>query len=285
MRIQHNLKPVPYQATQLRPEAAPLPLNITPEMIASAIEARTIVPVFQPVVDMKTGETVSCEVLSRWNHDDHGVIVPGAFIACAEAAGLLDPLMMSLLDPISDVIAKSNATLSFAINISPSQLSDPWFAPRFLSQLIRARIPPHRLTIEITETVLIEDFAAVGTTIRSLKAQGLRIALDDFGTGYSNLSYICELDIDSIKLDRKFVCSLAENSTTEKIVQAIVGLSSGIGATVVAEGIETKCLARHLTELGCHHGQGFLYARPMAGSEFIASSFAPEGHPALATCL
>ena len=90
MRIQHNLKSVPYQAPQLRPEAAPLPLNITPEMIASAIEARAIVPVFQPVVDMKTGETVSCEVLSRWNHDDHGVIVPGAFIACAEAAGWPD---------------------------------------------------------------------------------------------------------------------------------------------------------------------------------------------------
>ena len=269
MRIQHNLKSVPYQAPQLRPEAAPLPLSITPKMIASAIEARATVPVFQPVVDLKTGVTVSCEVLARWNHEDHGVIVPGAFITCAEAAGLLDPLMMSLLDPISDVIARSSAALSFAINISPSQLSDPWFAPRFLSQLIRAKIPPHRLIIEITEAVLIDDFAAVGAAIRSLRAQGLRIALDDFGTGYSNLSYICELDINSIKLDRKFVCSLAENSTAEKIVQAIVGLSSGIGATVVAEGIETKFLARHLTELGCHHGQGFLYARPMVGPEFI----------------
>lgn len=269
MRMQHYLKSMPYKVAQLRPDAAPLPLNITPEMIASAIEARAIVPVFQPVVDMKTGETVSCEVLSRWNHDDHGVIVPGAFIACAEAAGLLDPLMMSLLDPVSDVIARSSATLSFAINISPSQLSDPWFAPRFLSQLIRARIPPHKLIIEITEAVLIDDFAVVGATIRSLKAQGLQIALDDFGTGYSNLSYICELDIDSIKLDRKFVGKLAECSTTEKIIQAIVGLSSGLGMTIVAEGIETMRHARHLAELGCHHGQGFLYARPMAGPEFI----------------
>lgn len=251
------------------PAAASEPLEVSPQVLAKAIGNSDIVPVFQPVVDMTSGRTVACEVLARWHHDDHGIIAPSAFIGCAEEAGLLDDMLLSLIAPISAVIARCSPTLTFAINISPSQLSDPWFAARLLSHLIRTRIPPHRMTIEITVAVLIEDFATVGTTIRSLKAQGLSVALDDFGTGYSNLSYICELVIDAIKLDRKFVATLGSNATTEKIIQAIIGLSSGVGMTVVAEGIETVGHATRLAELGCQRGQGFLYAKPMSATDFV----------------
>lgn len=244
-------------------------LDISIERLGAAIRNQHIVPVFQPIVDLRSGQTVSCEVLARWEDDDLGPVSPETFIPLAEEAGLLDDLMTSVMRPVTDVMRRSDPSISMAVNISPSQLKDPWFPARMFGYLPTSSLPPHRLIVEITEGVLIEDFPAVSRTLQSLRAQGIRFALDDFGTGYSNLSYLCSLDVDSVKIDHCFVDNLDHASSNRKIIQAIVGLGASLGFSVVAEGIETASHANELAKLGCDKGQGFLYAKPMSGADFI----------------
>jgi EAL domain-containing protein (putative c-di-GMP-specific phosphodiesterase class I) len=243
--------------------------HISTARLGAAISNQYIVPVFQPIVDLRSGQTVSCEVLARWEDDNLGPISPEIFIPLAEQAGLLDELMTSVLRPVTNVMRRSDPSISMAINISPNQLKDPWFATQMFGYLHRSGLQPHRLIVEITEGVLIEDFPAVSRSVQSLRAQGIRFALDDFGTGYSNLSYLCSLDVDSVKIDRCFVSNLDHVSSNRKVIQAVVGLGAGLGFSVVAEGIETAGQASELAKLGCNRGQGFLYAKPMSGADFI----------------
>lgn len=244
-------------------------LDISGERLAAAIRNQHIVPVFQPIVDLRSGQIVSCEVLARWEDDKLGPVLPETFIPLAEEAGLLDDLMTSLLAPVANVMRRSDPLISMAVNISPNQLKDPWCAARLFGYFRSSGLQPQRLIVEITEGVLINDFPAVNRTVQSLRAQGLRFALDDFGTGYSNLSYLCSLDVDFVKIDRCFVENLDHASTNRKIIQGVVGLGAGLGFSVVAEGIETANHASELAKLGCDRGQGFLYAKPMSGVDFI----------------
>jgi len=265
------------QANSVKPLDPALPpmrfdtaLDISIERLGAAISNQRIIPVFQPIVDLRSSQTVSCEVLARWEDDNLGEVSPETFIPLAEEAGLLDDLMTSVLRPVANVMRRSDPSISMAVNISPSQLKDPWFAARMFGYLHRSGMQPGRLIVEITEGVLIQDFPAVSRTVQSLRAQGIRFALDDFGTGYSNLSYLCSLDVDSVKIDRSFIDNLDHASTNRKIIQAVVGLGAGLGFSVVAEGIETASHAGELAELGCDRGQGFLFAKPMSGADFIS---------------
>ncbi len=276
----HAVKPLDPALPPLQIDDA---LDISNERLGAAIRNRHIVPVFQPIIDLRSGQTVSCEVLARWEDDQLGPVSPETFIPLAEEAGLLDDLMTSVLRPVTNVMRRSDPSISMAVNISPSQLKDPWFAARLFGYLHSSGLQPHRLIVEITEGVLIKDFPAVNRTVQSLRAQGLRFALDDFGTGYSNLSYLCSLHIDSVKIDRCFVDNLDHASTNRKIIQGVVGLGAGLGFSVVAEGIETADHARELAKLGCDRGQGFLYAKPMSGAEFIRHHGSGVCHSALRT--
>ena len=248
--------------------------------LADAIDRNRLVPVFQPIVDLKTGTVSGCEVLARWQHDEFGAVSPDTFVPMAERAGLLDRMLLTMLEPVARVVKQSNPSLSFSINVSPSQLRDPWLAIQLLQYLHRLRIPPHRIIVEITEAVLIKDFSLVNNAVRSLRAQGIRIALDDFGTGYSNLQYLCAIDVDIVKIDRCFVDRLNQTESGEKIIRAVAGLASGLGFSITAEGIETAGQADLLRQLGCHRGQGYVFARPMSGEEFCKADWtrfvAPE---------
>ncbi len=260
------VKPLDSALPPMRFDTAP---DIPIDRLGTAISDQHIVPFFQPIVDLRSGQTVSCEVLARWEDGSLGPVSPETFIPMAEQAGLLDDLMTSVLRPVANVMRRIDPSISMAVNFSPSQLNDPWFAARMFGYLHRSGLQPGRLVVEITEGVLIEDFPAVCRMVQSLRAQGIRFALDDFGTGYSNLSYLCSLDVDSVKIDRSFIDNLDHASTNRRIIQAVAGLGAGLGFPVVAEGIETASHAAELAELGCDRGQGFLYAKPMSGADFI----------------
>jgi EAL domain-containing protein (putative c-di-GMP-specific phosphodiesterase class I) len=248
--------------------------------LKEAIDRDRLVPVFQPIVDLKTGTVSGCEVLARWQHEAIGTVSPDTFVPMAERAGLLDRMLLKMLEPVARVVKHSDPSLSFSVNVSPSQLRDPWFAAQLLQYLHRLGIPPHRIIVEITEAVLIKDFSMVNNAVKSLRAQGIRIALDDFGTGYSNLQYLCAIDVDIVKIDRCFVDRLNADGNGEKIIRAVAGLASGLELSVTAEGIETAGQADLLRQLGCHRGQGYVFARPMSGEEFCQGNWSRLVAPA-----
>ena len=247
------------------------------EELRNAISKGDIVPYFQPLVDLDTGELVGFEVLSRWHHPTRGVIQPATFIPLAEESGQIGALTWAVLREACRAAMHVPAHLSIAINISPVQIQDDWLAPRILAILKEIGFPPQRLEVELTEHALVSDLASAKRVISSLKALGIRIALDDFGTGYSSLCYLSELAFDKIKIDRSFIRTLHERAESAKVVNAIVGLGKSLGVSTIAEGVETERDADLLREIGCPVAQGFLYSKPVPaiGLAKLIAEFSP----------
>ncbi|RYD45796.1 MAG: EAL domain-containing protein, partial [Sphingomonadales bacterium] len=170
--------------------------------------------------------------------------------------------------------------VGIAINVSPTQLKDPWFSHTVLAVLTGERFPAARLTIEITENALILDAESVQNTIASLKNQGIQLALDDFGTGYSSLQHLQMLPFDKIKIDRSFVKAMESDPKALRLIHAIVALAATLDLPVVAEGIETRETAAMLTRFGCEMGQGYYYGMPMACEDVEAERRLDLARPA-----
>jgi diguanylate cyclase (GGDEF)-like protein len=220
------------------------------------------VPFYQQQINLKTGELVGFEMLARWNSPDLGLVSPDIFIPIAEEIGLIAELSEKLIRQAIEDAKSWNPRLTLSVNISPIQLRDPWFAQKLLRILVDSGFPPSRLDVEITESCLHENIAAVRTMITSLKNQGIRISLDDFGTGYSSLHQLRSLPFDQIKIDRSFVAELMEEGASPKLVEAIVSIGRGLDMPITAEGIETEEVGEVLRQMGELRGQGFLYGRP-----------------------
>ncbi len=256
--------------------------TIEAEMRASLDEGR-FYPRYQPIVDLRTGRVSGFELLARWRREG-AEIGPDQFIPIAEECGLLNTLMLDLLDRACLDMREWPAPVSIAINISPGQLRDDWLSHKILSVLARTGFPAQRLTVEITENALIVDAEKVQNAIESLKNQGVQLALDDFGTGYASIQHLRMLPFDKIKIDRSFVDTLAEDREALRIVRAILGLAGTLDMPVVAEGIETLETAEMLRALGCAEGQGYLFGRPMAKDEvelWLADGTMPPAAAAL----
>jgi diguanylate cyclase (GGDEF)-like protein len=219
-------------------------------------------PYFEQLVDISTGRLTGFEMLARWNHPSRGLIAPDVFIPIAEETGLIVELSMSLLHRAFEEARNWDHSLILAVNISPVQLRDPWFAQKLVKLLVETGMQPNRLEIEITETSLYDNMSLAQSIIGSLKNQGIRIALDDFGTGYSSLAHLRAIPFDRIKIDRSFVSSILENAESAAIVNAITRLGDSLGLPVTAEGIEDAAIAARLNELGCHRGQGWYFGKP-----------------------
>jgi diguanylate cyclase (GGDEF)-like protein len=220
------------------------------------------VPYFEQQIDLTTGRLQGFEMLARWNHPTHGLILPDDFIPIAEETGMIADLSMAVMR-LAFVEARNwDAALSVSVNISPSQLKDPWLAQKIVKLLTETGFPATRLEVEITESALFENLALAQSTVSSLKNQGIRLSLDDFGTGYSSLAHLRALPFDRIKIDKSFVMSIMDNSESAAIVSAIARLGDSLGLPVTAEGIETQKIEDRLRELGCHKGQGWSYGRP-----------------------
>jgi EAL domain-containing protein (putative c-di-GMP-specific phosphodiesterase class I) len=154
--------------------------------------------------------------------------------------------------------------LTLAVNISPIQLRDPWFAQKLLKLIVEANFPPTRLEIEITESNLHDNIGAVRTLIASLRNQGIRVSLDDFGTGYSSLAQLRSLPFDRIKIDRSYVSSMIDDSGSDSFVRAITALGEGLHLPITAEGVETRAVLEKLQDYGDFKGQGYLYGQPVS---------------------
>ncbi len=226
---------------------------------------------YQPIVDLHDGGVVGFEALVRWQHPTRGLIPPLSFIPMAEETGLIGPLGRWMLETACrQAVAwrgrTSGAPLVMSVNLSARQFVQPDLVEEVAEVLAMTGMEAGELELEITESVLMDQSEGGVRTLRRLQELGVRLVLDDFGTGYSSLSYLKHLPLDTIKIDRSFVTGL-DDKADRSIVEAVLALAHGLGIGVVAEGIETETQRRQLVELGCEHGQGYLFSRPVPAIE------------------
>jgi len=230
--------------------------------IRHGIPRGEFVPFYEQQIDLQTGELIGFEMLARWDSPQFGIVAPDIFIPVAEDIGAIAELSQSVIAQALEDARAWDPRLTLAVNISPIQLRDPWFAQKLLRMLVEANFPPQRLEVEITESCLHQNLAQVRSLITSLKNQGIRVSLDDFGTGYSSIGQLRELPFDRIKIDRSFVSSLVDDKDSAAIVRAVTTLGQGLHLPITAEGIETQDVLDHLRQYGEITGQGYLYGRP-----------------------
>jgi diguanylate cyclase (GGDEF)-like protein len=234
-----------------------------------AVSAGEIRPHFQPVMDLSNDSILGFEALARWTHPVKGLVPPDVFIPLAEDLGIIDEITYAMLRASCAAASAWPASLWLSVNISPLQLKDPWLAARLLAILTETGFAPGRLIVEITENAVIDDMVKAREIFASLQSAGVRIALDDFGKGYSSLYHLRQLQFDQLKIDGSFVHSMASPESA-KIVSAVAGLGKSLGMPVTAEGVETSAEADALRALGCEHGQGFLFGKPLDAAGTMA---------------
>ena len=220
--------------------------------------------VYQPQYDLATEKQCGSEALVRWQHPVHGKIAPGHFISVAEDTGLIVPLGEWVLRRACTDAVKWPEPLIVAVNLSPAQFRDGDIAETVAEVLKETALPPQRLELEITESLLINDTEEVLGKLNRLRQLGVAIAMDDFGTGYSSLSYLARFPFSKIKIDRQFIRNMTRDPAMRAIVKTIIALGKSLDVIITAEGVETQEQAAMLREFGCPQVQGFLYGYPGA---------------------
>ena len=220
--------------------------------------------VYQPQYDLATERQCGSEALIRWHHPVHGKIAPGHFISVAEDTGLIVPLGEWVLRRACRDAVNWPAPLFVSVNLSPAQIRDGDVAETVAQVLNETGLPPERLELEITESLLINDTEEVLGKLNRLRQLGVHIAMDDFGTGYSSLSYLARFPFSKIKIDRQFIRNMTRDTAMRAIVKTIIALGKSLDVTITAEGVETEEQAAMLREFGCPQVQGFLYGYPGA---------------------
>ncbi|HXQ59784.1 MAG TPA: EAL domain-containing protein [Acidimicrobiales bacterium] len=237
--------------------------------LVHAIERHQLRVLYQPVVEMQTDTVVGFEALLRWEHPEFGTISPLDFIPIAEETGLIVPIGRWVLGQACaqargwQVTHKRPVPLTMAVNVSALQLQERSFVDDVQAALIRHVLPPQTLTLEITESVLLDESTTILDRLVELKATGVRLAIDDFGTGYSSLSYLRQFPIDILKVDRSFTNLIEGPGNVPPLIEGLVFLGRQLGLEVVAEGIEITEQRSQLHRLGCLLGQGFLWSPPV----------------------
>ena len=226
-----------------------------------AIERDELKLYFQPEARVK-GDVVAFEALARWHHPIRGLILPSIFIPLAEESGLIIAIGEWVLREACREAASWSKPLRVGVNLSPVQFRHGDIPTLVHTILLETGLSPSRLELEVTEGVLIDDFARTVSILRRLKALGVRIAMDDFGTGYSSLSYLQAFPFDKIKIDQRFISNLNHDAQSATIVRAVIGLARGLDIPVVAEGVETKEQLEFLAAEKCDQVQGYLIGRP-----------------------
>lgn len=221
---------------------------------------------YQPVVDERA-RLVGAEVLLRWRHPARGMVSPAEFIPLAEQSGLILPLGRFVLQQACAQLARwaqspATAHLSLSVNVSARQFRHADFVAEVLEALREHAANPRRLTLELTESMLLGDIEDAIARMQQLKREGIGFALDDFGTGYSSLSFLKRLPLDQIKIDQSFVRDVLEDPNDAAIVRTILALAQSMDLQVVAEGVETAGQLGFLRLHGCGGFQGYLFGRP-----------------------
>jgi diguanylate cyclase (GGDEF)-like protein/PAS domain S-box-containing protein len=248
-----------------------------------AIRAGNLTLHYQPTVELGTGRLAGFEALVRWTHPTRGLLSPTEFIPLAEQTGLIHSLGTWVLETacaaaagLADDVPPGARRPTIAVNVTAQQLSRPDFVSEVLSVLADTGLEAERLTLEITESVLMRDVNAVVGRLSDLRSHGIRIAIDDFGTGYSSLSYLRALPLDILKIDKAFVDRVTVDPHDAALTEAILAMSTAMDLATVAEGVEEPAQAAWLTSANCRYGQGYLWSRPVPldeARELLRASF------------
>jgi diguanylate cyclase (GGDEF)-like protein len=237
--------------------------------LTTALEKGQLQLHYQPIIDFKKRKVSSFEALMRWHHPTRGMIPPGDFIPRAEETGLVVELGAWALQEACKQASGWPKNIKVSVNLSPVQFQGGHLHQAVVNALEKSGLAPHRLELEVTETVLLRDEAKTHKILHDLRALGIRIALDDFGTGYASLSYLRSFPFDKIKIDRSFVRGLVvgQHSDCVAIVHAVAGLAKQMGMTTVVEGVETLDQVNAVVDAGCDELQGYYFSRPVPASE------------------
>jgi diguanylate cyclase (GGDEF)-like protein/PAS domain S-box-containing protein len=224
---------------------------------------------YQPIIDVVDGRLRALEALLRWNHPTRGLILPGAFVTLAEEAGLMHVLGEWVIRRACSDLARLPEDVSIAVNLSPVQFRAAGLERIVAGALADHDLDPHRLEIEVTESVLLVDDPLTRSILDGFRALGITLALDDFGIGFSSLSYLQKFTFDKIKVDRSFAMDIDRNATGAALVRTIVALGRDLGISVVAEGVETEQQLAALLREGCRCFQGYYFGRPAPLSDAL----------------
>jgi PAS domain S-box-containing protein len=250
--------------------------------LRSALSNDQLVLHYQPIVALETDQTTGLEsnrvtgveALVRWNHPEMGLLPPSRFLAIAEAAGLAISLDYWVLRTACEHIGQWNTqhpdkALSVSVNISPHQFRSSDLDRAIAMILGTTKLTPEKLTLEITEGVMLQNPEQVIEVLKRIKTTGVQIAIDDFGTGYSSMAYLSTLPVDILKIDRSFITPIGEKPESKAVLGAIMQLARAFSLRVTGEGVETKAQIDALRQLDCDHVQGYLFAPPLTNSELL----------------
>ncbi|MGE5672610.1 MAG: putative bifunctional diguanylate cyclase/phosphodiesterase [Mycobacterium leprae] len=235
-----------------------------------ALERNEFKVYYQPIIDLHTGRINSVEALVRWEEPVRGLIMPAQFIPLAEETGLILQIGKFVLQEACRQVRQwreLHPDLVVSVNLSAKQFLQPFLAEEIATVLLETGVDPACLQLEITETVLMQDAAWTQDTLRVLKSIGIGLAMDDFGTGYSSLSYLKRFPIDVLKIDRSFVTGLGESPEDDALVRTMNLLAKSLHLKVTAEGVESSDQLTHLRTMGCEHGQGYFFAKPLTSAD------------------
>ncbi|MDA0180011.1 EAL domain-containing protein [Solirubrobacter phytolaccae] len=219
--------------------------------------------VYQPILELDSGEVTAAEALLRWQHPTRGLIPPTEFIALAEESGVIVDIGAWVLETACEQAAQwaqAGMPTRVSVNVSARQLDDPALVTTVLQALTRSGLDADLLTLEITETALMRDAESAAQVLHELRRFGLRIAIDDFGTGYSSLAYLQQFPVTALKIDRTFIAASEQN---DALISTLVALGRSLGLVTIAEGVEEESQLERLRELGCDRAQGYLFAPPL----------------------
>jgi EAL domain-containing protein (putative c-di-GMP-specific phosphodiesterase class I) len=222
---------------------------------------------YQPLITLKTEKISGFEALLRWHHPERGLVPPMDFIAVAEEIGLIGKIGAWVLKQACHEASKWPNDIHIAVNLSPAQFRHRAVVLDVVAALGASGLSAHRLELEITETVLLQDTESTVKILDELRNLGVGISMDDFGTGYSSLAYLQKFPFDKIKIDRSFVRDLSEHSQSIAIIRAVTALGISLNMTTTAEGVETEEQLQTLKKEGCTEVQGYLFSKPVPAAE------------------
>ncbi|MGN0249182.1 MAG: putative bifunctional diguanylate cyclase/phosphodiesterase [Lachnospiraceae bacterium] len=242
--------------------------------LKEAISMNRFVLYYQPQYDSKSGDLRGVEALIRWKDENGKMISPGCFIPLAEKSGLIVPIGSWVLEEgikkYAEWRKKYDCNMVLSLNISALQYKRQDFVNNLFDLLEKYQVNPKGIELEITESVLIDDFEQVVEKLHVIKDYGIKISLDDFGTGFSSLSYLKGLPIDTLKIDKSFIDTVIDDESTQVIAESIVSMVKKLGYETVAEGVETKEQFEYLKKIECDNIQGFLLGKPMPEEELVS---------------
>ncbi len=227
---------------------------------------------YQPKLSLHSGELAGCEALVRWQHPDRGLVMPDEFVPIAEQTGMIGALTREVLHQALQQCAEwrhQRPDTGVAVNLSARGLLDPDLCAVVAAELTDSDVPPPLLTLEITESSVMNDFDTALAALQQLHDLGVRLSVDDFGTGYSSLAYLQRLPVHEVKIDKSFVIPMSVSPSAAAIVRAIIDLAHNLGLSVVAEGVEDERSRSALTMMGCDSMQGYLLSRPLPAAQLV----------------